>query len=139
MTLGTLSIYRGIALISVREGSLPYGDKILPPAFTDHFIAWGLSTAVHAGMPRSAESVQPVPMLLMLLVMVLGWIYLRRMVWGRETYAVGGNEEAARFSGHLHRPDEDARLPDQRAVRGDCGDDLGGLLQVGGHEHRVGL
>jgi ribose/xylose/arabinose/galactoside ABC-type transport system permease subunit len=38
-------------------------------------------------------------MLLMLLVMFLGWIYLRRMVWGRETYAVGGNEEAARFSG----------------------------------------
>lgn len=39
------------------------------------------------------------PMVLMLLVVAAGWIYLRVMVWGRETYAIGGNEEAARFSG----------------------------------------
>jgi ribose/xylose/arabinose/galactoside ABC-type transport system permease subunit len=99
VTLGTLSIFRGIALIAVKEGSLPYGDKILPPAFTDHFIAWAFEYTRMRGDVKVAEFVQPVPMLLMLLVMVLGWIYLRRMVWGRETYAVGGNEEAARFSG----------------------------------------
>jgi len=34
VTLGTLSIFRGIAIISVREGSLPTGEKILPGAFT---------------------------------------------------------------------------------------------------------
>jgi len=28
-----------------------------------------------------------------------GWIFLSHMVAGREVYAVGGNEEAARFSG----------------------------------------
>ena len=38
-------------------------------------------------------------MILMLVIMLLGWLYLHWMVWGRETYAVGGNEEAARFSG----------------------------------------
>lgn len=99
VTLGTLSIFRGIALISVKEGSLPYGDKILPPAFTDRFIAWTFEYTRARGDTTVTESVQPVPMLLMLLAMAIGWIYLRKMVWGRETYAIGGNEEAARFSG----------------------------------------
>jgi ribose/xylose/arabinose/galactoside ABC-type transport system permease subunit len=89
VTLGTLSIFRGISLVSVREGSLPYGDRSLPDAFTDNFIAW----TIHW------QQAQPVPLLIMLAIMILGWVYLRRMVWGRETYAVGGNEEAARFSG----------------------------------------
>ena len=35
----------------------------------------------------------------MLACVGLGWFYLRMLVAGRETYAVGGNEEAARFSG----------------------------------------
>jgi ribose/xylose/arabinose/galactoside ABC-type transport system permease subunit len=35
----------------------------------------------------------------MIVIMLLGWLYLHWMVWGRETYAVGGNEEAARYSG----------------------------------------
>jgi ribose/xylose/arabinose/galactoside ABC-type transport system permease subunit len=35
----------------------------------------------------------------MLICVVLGGIYLRLMVVGRENYAIGGNEEAARFSG----------------------------------------
>jgi ribose/xylose/arabinose/galactoside ABC-type transport system permease subunit len=99
VTLGTLSIFRGIALISVKEGSLPYGDHILPPAFTDRFVAWTLEYERVRGAARVVESFQPVPMLLMLLVLALGWIYLRKMVWGRETYAIGGNEEAARFAG----------------------------------------
>ncbi len=99
VTLGTLSIFRGISLISVKEGSLPYGDKILPPAFTDNFIAWTWEYSRMRGGVSVAESVQPMPMLLMLLVMAIGWLYLRWMVWGRETYAIGGNEEAARFSG----------------------------------------
>src|SRR5204862_5887617 len=43
--------------------------------------------------------VQPVPVLIMLLCVAAGWFYLSLMVAGRETYAVGGNEEAARFSG----------------------------------------
>jgi ribose/xylose/arabinose/galactoside ABC-type transport system permease subunit len=29
----------------------------------------------------------------------MAWVYLQWTVWGRQTYAVGGNEEAARFSG----------------------------------------
>ncbi len=43
--------------------------------------------------------IQPMPLLIMLFCVILGWFYLRKMVMGRETYAVGGNAEAARFSG----------------------------------------
>ena len=38
-------------------------------------------------------------MIVMLLCVVAGWIFLNHTVWGRETYALGGNEEATRFSG----------------------------------------
>ena len=39
------------------------------------------------------------PMLVMLLCVVLGVVYLHMTVAGRRNYAIGGNEEAARFSG----------------------------------------
>jgi ribose/xylose/arabinose/galactoside ABC-type transport system permease subunit len=39
------------------------------------------------------------PMIIMLVCILLGGIFLHLMVAGRESYAVGGNEEAARFSG----------------------------------------
>jgi ribose/xylose/arabinose/galactoside ABC-type transport system permease subunit len=42
---------------------------------------------------------QPMPLIIMLACVLCGWIYLHFMVAGRETYAIGGNEEAARFSG----------------------------------------
>lgn len=96
VTLGTLSIFRGIALISVASKSLPYGDKSLPEAFTAHFMSWQLN------IPRSDAStllLQPVPMIIMLLCVIAGWVFLSHTVAGREIYALGGNEEAARFSG----------------------------------------
>ena len=39
------------------------------------------------------------PMSWMAIMAIGGWIFLSQMVAGREVYAVGGNEEAARFSG----------------------------------------
>ena len=96
VTLGTLSIFRGIALISVPAKSLPSGDKSLPEAFTTHFMSWQFA------IPRGNAPpilLQPVPMIVMLLCVIAGWIFLNHTVWGRETYALGGNEEATRFSG----------------------------------------
>jgi ribose/xylose/arabinose/galactoside ABC-type transport system permease subunit len=89
VTLATLSIFRGIAINSVQQGSLPYGDRILPEGFTDRFIAYTIDW----------KALEPVPMAIMILVVLVGWVYLGGTVWGRETYAIGGNEEAARFSG----------------------------------------
>lgn len=105
VTLGTLSIFRGIALISVKEGSLPFGDKSLPAAFTDRFISYPLTIHPISWLRpwnwwvHRPTQFEPVPMILMFAVMIVGWFYLRWTVWGRSTYAVGGNEQAARFSG----------------------------------------
>jgi ribose/xylose/arabinose/galactoside ABC-type transport system permease subunit len=96
VTLGTLSIFRGIALISVPAKSLPSGDRNLPEAFTSHFMSWQIHLD-RGDLPPLL--LQPVPMLVMGLVIALGWVFLNHTVPGREIYAVGSNEEAARFSG----------------------------------------
>ncbi|MEY4918318.1 MAG: Ribose transport system permease protein RbsC [Verrucomicrobiota bacterium] len=87
VTLGTMSIFRGLANVLPAEKTLPAAGKHLPAAFTTHF------------MRIEVFGLQPMPLVIMLLCVVLGWFYLRIMVTGRETYAIGGNEEAARFSG----------------------------------------
>src|ERR1017187_707545 len=73
VTLGTLSIFRGIALISVPSKSLPYGDKSLPDAFISHFMSWQIN------IPRASAPplmLQPVPMVVMVLCVIAGWIFL---------------------------------------------------------------
>ena len=96
VTLGTLSIFRGIALISVPSKSLPSGDKSLPLAFTTNFMSWQLPLG-RGEVPSLL--LQPVPMILMVVCVAAAWIFLAHTVAGREIYALGGNEEAARFSG----------------------------------------
>ncbi|MEO6434205.1 MAG: ABC transporter permease [Tepidisphaeraceae bacterium] len=86
VTLGTLSIFRGIANVTTRGITLPSGDKVLPDAFTR--LMW-----------LEFGGLQVMPLIVMLLCVLGGWVYLHLMVAGRETYAIGGNEEAARFSG----------------------------------------
>jgi ribose/xylose/arabinose/galactoside ABC-type transport system permease subunit len=100
VTLATLSIFRWASekLGEVyKSASLPFGREPIPVAFTDHFIEWRWLVPVYGG--RRIEILNLVPTLFMIGALVLGWIYLRHTVWGRETYAVGGNEEATRFSG----------------------------------------
>lgn len=96
VTLGTLSIFRGIALISVPTKSLPSAEHTLPLAFTQHFVAWAIEWP-RVNLPPLMF--QPVPMVAMLLTVLAGYVYLGHMVGGRQLYAVGGNEEAARYSG----------------------------------------
>lgn len=95
VTLGTLSIFRGIALIAVPTKTLPTPDYSLPTALTEHFIAWQWRVTIG----ESTLMVQPAPMLIMIACGVITWVFLANTVSGRRVYAVGGNEEAARFSG----------------------------------------
>lgn len=88
VTLGTMSIFRGICNVAVTIKNLPNQGRSFPDSFTTNFFMW---------TPR--PNVQPWPMIVMLLCVAAGFVYLRLMVVGRENYAVGGNEEAARFSG----------------------------------------
>ena len=91
VTLGTLSIFRGLGLVLVRDKTLPSFGHVLPASFTDH--------GVGARLALGDSFVQPVPMLTMFACGVAAWLFLSRTVAGREVYAVGGNEEAARFAG----------------------------------------
>jgi ribose/xylose/arabinose/galactoside ABC-type transport system permease subunit len=89
VTLGTMSIFRGIGNVRVTEKHLPSQDSVMPDSFTQ-LLTWS---------PKGQPYVQPVPVVIMLFCVAVGWFYLSLMVGGRENYAVGGNEEAARFSG----------------------------------------
>jgi len=101
VTLGTLSIFRGIGLVAVETKSLPAFGKLLPDSFTEAGIAWRLPLGTPPdGILRAGSSfVQPVPLCVMLLAGAVAWIWLSHSVAGRETAAVGGNAEAARFAG----------------------------------------
>ncbi len=83
ITLGAMAILRGIAFV-ITKGQSVGG---FPPAFREivrHEVGDGLSV---------------VPMVVMLIALVIGWIFLSRLAAGRRVYAIGGNELAARFSG----------------------------------------
>jgi ribose/xylose/arabinose/galactoside ABC-type transport system permease subunit len=98
VTLGTLSIFRGLALVLVPLGSLPSGDHTLPLAYTRHLVSWEVDWSWWHAWHLPAY-IQPVPMLVMLACVLAAWLFLSRTVPGRMVYAIGGNEEAARFAG----------------------------------------
>lgn len=84
VTLGTMWIFRGVAFVMSGAATL-----VVPEAQT---------RAAKASLGLS-ETLHPVPLLAMILITVAGALYLNRTVWGRHNYAVGGNMEAARYSG----------------------------------------
>jgi ribose transport system permease protein len=81
VTLGMLSIYRGLALIYT-DGKPIYG---IDPAFR----------AIFAGELAGI----PTPVLLALAIAFLAFLLVRYTALGEQVIAVGGNEEAARLSG----------------------------------------
>lgn len=91
VTLGTLSIFRGIGLAAVESKTLPSLGRELPHAFTSGFVG--------ARWDVAGTFLQPVPMLVMLVCTLLVGVFLARRVGGRQLYALGGNEEAARYAG----------------------------------------
>ncbi len=84
ITLGTMAIYRGIAFVMTKAQAYTH----FPPQFTDGLIRYEVG-----------RNLYPVPMLIMVGLTVLAAAYLRYAVGGRHIFAVGGNEQAARFSG----------------------------------------
>ena len=81
VTLGTLSVYRGAALI-----------------YTDGQPIYGLSKDFRAIFAGRFLDI-PTPVLLALAVAALAWLLVRYTALGEQIIAVGGNEEAARLSG----------------------------------------
>lgn len=85
ITLGTMLIFRGIAFVSTKGISI--GEFPVP-----------LTEVIKSDLGLGV-GLQPVPLLVMLAMAALGTVYLWATVAGRHVYAVGGNIEAARFSG----------------------------------------
>lgn len=88
-TLGTLTIFRGIGF--TLTGGLPVFGFPKEPFF-------GFEEGVQAVGKGYVLGV-PVPVIIMVIVFVLGYIFLYRTYFGRYIYAIGGNLETARLSG----------------------------------------
>jgi ribose/xylose/arabinose/galactoside ABC-type transport system permease subunit len=80
-TLAMFSAARGFALIL--SGGLPITD--LPPEFT--YLGAGQIFTL------------PVPAIIAGLVFLFSWLLMKKTRFGRYTYAIGGNEEAANYAG----------------------------------------
>jgi ribose/xylose/arabinose/galactoside ABC-type transport system permease subunit len=90
-TLGTLAIFRGIALL-VTDG-LPVPSHLTATAVSGQippFLIW-LGSGDILGVPAAG--------IVAVLVTLVGYLVLRYTSLGRFIYAVGGNREAARVSG----------------------------------------
>ncbi len=81
VTLGTLSIVRGLALV-----------------ISDAETVTGLPAAVGT-LGTGKLGPVPVPAVLVVALAALAWVLLARTQWGRWIYAVGGNPEGARRMG----------------------------------------
>jgi ribose transport system permease protein len=84
VTLGTMQIFRGIALQLTNGQPIFDITKVMPD-----FDIWG--TRNFAGIPS--------PVIITAIVFVIGFLILRYTRLGLYTYSIGGNEQATRFSG----------------------------------------
>ncbi len=86
ITLGTLSIARGAAIVlcTAVAGGQPIGN--LPPTFS----FWGQGIIL---------KFLPIPLFICLFLSILAGLVLYRLRWGRYIFATGGNLTAARLSG----------------------------------------
>ena len=91
-TLGTLTIFSGLAFL-LSEGKTIFGGDI-PSSF---------SGFAKGGIPlwSNGEQVLLLPNLTIVaaITLVVIWIVLQKLVFGRHIYAMGGSAEAARLSG----------------------------------------
>jgi rhamnose transport system permease protein len=90
ITIGTLSIYRGLAQVLVGDGAIS--------GFPPWFLKFGKITFF---------GVVPLPLIIMIAVAIVLEILLKRNFWGRKIIAVGLNSSVANYSGvkvnHLKR------------------------------------
>lgn len=83
ITLGTMAIYRGAVLLISNAQTVSVQAESLQKGF----------------FKADVMGVNPVPSLIMLLIGGAGLFVLKQTVFGRQVYAIGGNETAARYAG----------------------------------------
>ncbi|MEL6148045.1 MAG: ABC transporter permease [Chloroflexota bacterium] len=85
-TLGTMGIFRGLALI-LSDGRSIYG---FGPAFIDLF-AGNFTVPIIGDFPKAV--------VVALIVALIGWFLLTKTKFGKYTIAIGGSEETSRLAG----------------------------------------
>jgi len=88
VTLCGLLLYRGWMRGFSDDQTMGFGDS-----------AGGLGWLASGKLPLTASFGLPVPLLALLLLASATWVAWSRTVWGRHLFALGRNEEAARFAG----------------------------------------
>ncbi len=85
-TLGMMSIARGLAYLITKGATLPIPDS-------------NFTRVLGSGMVSLPGVALPVPVLLLVVFALMFHLFMARTRYGREIYAMGGNEESARLSG----------------------------------------
>jgi ribose transport system permease protein len=87
VTLGVMLLLRGVSQTVVQGGTLSFGDSPLLKLANGGFLSIG------------GEPIIPYPFVIFLAVIAIATYVLHFTVFGRYVYAIGGNREAARYSG----------------------------------------
>jgi ribose transport system permease protein len=85
VTLCGLLLYRGIARFIANDTTKGFGEAVGFQTFQK------LASGDFLGLPM--------PFVFLIVISIIMWIVLHKSIYGRYLYAVGHNEEAARFSG----------------------------------------
>jgi ribose transport system permease protein len=98
VTLCGLLIYRGVARFYTKDGTAGFGFGVSFPDL--EWLTTGRTDIVRLLSGGSLSTV-PIPhsFFVMLVIAAIMWFVLHRSVFGRYLFAVGKNEEAARYSG----------------------------------------
>jgi ribose transport system permease protein len=81
ITLGSMSISRGIALVITKAYSVPVPDQLI------------------IGLGQGYIGIIPVPIIIMIIVVIIMGTIYSKTIFGSNIKAIGGNEEAANVSG----------------------------------------
>jgi len=91
VTMGTLFAFKGIAYVIVGQGS-----------FQSKAINIGLSQKhfdLYSFIGRGKVGIIPFSMIIFIVVFIIFWIILNKTTFGKQVFVIGGNVNAARFSG----------------------------------------
>ncbi|HEX4297614.1 MAG TPA: ABC transporter permease [Devosia sp.] len=86
-TLGTSLVVRGVAFVYTEGRSIGFGRGEAASGAVIQWIGKGFIGSV------------PVPVVLMIVLYIVGWVVMQRSTWGMHTYAIGSSERAARVAG----------------------------------------
>lgn len=92
VTLATMSIFRGFTLVvSDGKNQALSVSKSANPSLFEHF----------NNFSKIGDKIGPVPIpiIIMIIIFLIGYYILQYTTFGRNLYAIGGNREAAKFSG----------------------------------------